>query len=209
MSVNLSKGQRIDLKKSNPGLSSITVGLGWDPVQASGGGLLKTLFGGGKSSIDCDSSVFMLNKNGTLDNMKDLVYFGNLKSICGSVNHSGDNLTGDGAGDDEQIQVNLDKIPVNIHNLVFVVNIYNCIQRKQHFGMIKNAFIRIVDNNTRKEIARYNLTDDYSDKTALVVGSIHRQGNTWQFGAIGQGTKDTGLKDMMQNLDRLQCAFSE
>lgn len=209
MSINLSKGQKIDLKKANPGLSAITVGLGWDPVQASGGGFLKSLFGGGESSVDCDASVFMLNKNGTLDNMKDLVYFGNLRSICGSLMHSGDNLTGDGDGDDEQILVNLDKIPANIQNLVFVVNIYNCVQRKQHFGMIKNAFIRVVDTNTRKEIARYNLTDDYSGKTGLVVGNIYRQGNTWQFGAIGQGTNDTGLKDMMQNLDKFECAIAD
>lgn len=208
MSINLKKGEKIDLKKSNPGLSTITVGLGWDPVQ-SGGGFFKSLLGGGQSNVDCDASVFMLNKSGTLDNMKDLVYFGNLKSICGSVVHTGDNLTGDGDGDDEQIRVNLDKIPSNIHNLVFVVNIYNCVARKQHFGMIKNAFIRAVDSSTGKEIAKYNLTDDYSDKTALVVGSIYRQGNTWKFGAIGQGTKDAGLKDMMQNLDKIECAFGE
>lgn len=209
MSINLSKGQKIDLKKANPGLSAITVGLGWDPVQSTGGGFLKSLFGSSESSVDCDASVFMLNKNGTLDNMKDLVYFGNLRSICGSLMHSGDNLTGDGDGDDEQILVNLDKIPANIQNLVFVVNIYNCVQRKQHFGMIKNAFIRVVDTNTRKEIARYNLTDDYSGKTGLVVGNIYRQGNTWQFGAIGQGTNDTGLKDMMQNLDKFECAIAD
>lgn len=208
MSINLKKGQKIDLKKSNPGLSSIRVGLGWDPVQ-SGGGFLKSIFGGGQSSVDCDASVFMLNKDGKLDNVKDLVYFGNLKSSCKSVVHTGDNLTGDGDGDDEQIVVNLDKIPDNINNLLFVVNIYNCVSRKQHFGMIKNAFIRVVDLNNNKEIARYNLTDDYSDNTALVVGSIYRQGSTWQFGAIGQGTKDTGLKDMMANLDKIECAFGE
>ena len=184
------------------------VGLGWDPVQ-SGGGILKSLFGGGGSSVDCDASVFMLNSEGRLESIKDLVYFGNLKSPCKSVVHTGDNLTGDGDGDDEQILVNLDKVPSHISRLLFVVNIYNCVSRKQHFGMIKNAFIRVVDSSTKKERAKYNLTDDYSDKTALVVGAIYRQGSTWQFGAIGQGTRDTGLKDMMQNLDKIECAFGE
>ncbi|MEF9991561.1 MAG: TerD family protein [Romboutsia sp.] len=206
MSINLKKGQKIDLKKVSPGLSNIRVGLGWDPVQVNGG-FLKSLFGGAQSSVDCDASVFMLNKDSSLDNFKNIVYFGNLKSSCKSVIHSGDNLTGDGAGDDEQILVNLDEIPSNINNLLFVVNIYNCVARKQHFGMIKNAFIRVVDTKSNKEIARYNLTDDYSEKTALVVGNIYREGATWQFGAIGQGTKDTGLKDMMQNLDKIEYVF--
>ncbi|HBE9449937.1 TPA: TerD family protein [Clostridioides difficile] len=207
MSINLSKGDKIDLKKSNPGLSNILVGLGWDPVQQSGGGFLKSLFGGGQADIDCDASVFMLNQEGKLSGIKDLIYFGNLKSACKSVLHTGDNLTGEGTGDDEQILVNLDKVPSNIHKLLFVVNIYNCVDRKQHFGMIENAYIRVEDQGNKKEIAKYNLSDNYSEKTTLIVGAIYRKDGSWQFKAIGEGTKDAGLKEVMQNLDRIECAY--
>ena len=207
MSINLSKGDKIDLKKSNPGLSNILVGLGWDPVQQSGGGFFKSLFGGGQADIDCDASVFMLNQEGKLSGIKDLIYFGNLKSACKSVLHTGDNLTGEGTGDDEQILVNLDKVPSNIHKLLFVVNIYNCVDRKQHFGMIENAYIRVEDQCNKKEIAKYNLSDNYSEKTTLIVGAIYRKDGSWQFKAIGEGTKDAGLKEVMQNLDRIECAY--
>lgn len=207
MSINLQKGQKIDLKKSNPGLNNIMVGLGWDAAPTSGGGFLKSLLGGGNSNIDCDASVFMLNEQGKLDGVNNLIYFGNLRDRCNSVIHTGDNLTGDGDGDDEQILVSLDKVPSNISKLLFVVNIYNCVQRKQHFGMIKNAFIRVVDNNNGKEIAKYNLTDDYSEKTALIVGTIYRYNDTWKFSAIGEGTRDTGLKDIMTNLAQIECAY--
>ncbi|HBF7208786.1 TPA: TerD family protein [Clostridioides difficile] len=207
MSINLSKGDKIDLKKSNPGLSNILVGLGWDPVQQSGGGFFKSLFGGGQADIDCDASVFMLNQEGKLSGIKDLIYFGNLKSACKSVLHTGDNLTGEGTGDDEQILVNLDKVPSNIHKLLFVVNIYNCVDRKQHFGMIENAYIRVEDQGNKKEIAKYNLSDNYSEKTTLIVGAIYRKDGSWQFKAIGEGTKDVGLKEVMQNLDRIECAY--
>ncbi|ENY8748523.1 TerD family protein [Clostridioides difficile] len=207
MSINLSKGDKIDLKKSNPGLSNILVGLGWDPVQQSGGGFFKSLFGGGQADIDCDASVFMLNQEGKLSGIKDLIYFGNLKSACKSVLHTGDNLTGEGTGDDEQILVNLDKVPSNIHKLLFVVNIYNCVDRKQHFGMIENAYIRVEDQGNKKEIAKYNLSDNYSEKTTLIVGAIYRKDGSWQFKAIGEGTKDAGLKEVMQNLERIECAY--
>lgn len=207
MSINLSKGDKIDLKKSNPGLSNILVGLGWDPVQQTGGGFFKSLFGGGQADIDCDASVFMLNQEGKLSGIKDLIYFGNLKSACKSVLHTGDNLTGEGTGDDEQILVNLDKVPSNIHKLLFVVNIYNCVDRKQHFGMIENAYIRVEDQSNKKEIAKYNLSDNYSEKTTLIVGAIYRKDGSWQFKAVGEGTKDAGLKEVMQNLDRIECAY--
>ncbi|MEG0134181.1 MAG: TerD family protein [Romboutsia sp.] len=206
MSINLQKGQKIDLRKSNPSLSSISIGLGWDPVAQSGGGFLKSMFGGGQN-IDCDASVFMLNQKGQMSNSKDLIYFGNLKSACKSVIHTGDNLTGDGDGDDEQILVNLDKVPANVDKLLFVVNIYSCVSRKQHFGMIKNAYIRVVDQANKKEVAKYNLTDDYSGKTSLIVGSIYRHNGTWKFSAIGQGSNDTGLNDIIKNLARIECAY--
>lgn len=198
MSINLKKGQKIDLKKSNPGLSEIKVGLGWDPVKQSGG-FLKSLFGSGSADIDCDASIFLLDKN---SNPIDLVYFGNLRTRNDSIIHTGDNLTGDGDGDDEVILVDLERISDRVDKLLFVVNIYDCIRRKQHFGMIENAYIRIIDVKGRSEIARYNLSDDYNSKTALVVGEIYRYNGTWKFSAIGEGTNDTGLSDMKKNLER-------
>lgn len=198
MSINLKKGQKIDLKKSNPGLSEIKVGLGWDPVKQSGG-FLKSLFGSGNADIDCDASIFLLDKN---SNPIDLVYFGNLRTQNDSIIHTGDNLTGDGDGDDEVILVDLERVSDKVDKLLFVVNIYDCIRRKQHFGMIQNAYIRIIDVKGRNEIAKYNLSDDYNLKTALLVGEIYRHNGTWKFSAIGEGTNDTGLNDMKKNLER-------
>lgn len=198
MSINLKKGQKIDLRKSNPGLSTIRVGLGWDPIE-QGGGFLKSLFGSGNTDIDCDASVFLLNED---SKPIDLVYFGNLRTKNDSIIHTGDNLTGEGAGDDEVILVDLDKIPSQVNKLLFVVNIYDCVRRNQHFGMIKNTYIRMTDAKNNSEIARYNLSDDYRGRTALLVGLIYRYEGTWKFSAIGEGTNDTGLNDMKKNLER-------
>lgn len=204
MSISLSKGQKVDLTKGNPTFSNIMVALGWDPVQqnSSGGkGLFGGIFGGGSSNapqIDCDSSIIMIGQSGKFENQKDLIYYGNLKSEDGSVIHAGDNLTGSGQGDDEQIMIDLKKIPARITKLIFVVNIYKCVDRKQHFGMIKNAFIRIVDQSNNKEFLRYNLTDDYSGKTALITGEIYRYGNEWKFSAIGEGTNDPSLSELVK-----------
>ncbi|MFK9093359.1 TerD family protein [Bacillus salipaludis] len=201
MAINLQKGQRVDLTKGNPGLSKILVGLGWDPVQSSGGGgLFGGLFGGGgAANIDCDASVIMLGANDKLQNNKDVVYFGNLKSNDGSVQHSGDNLTGDGDGDDEQIMVDLSRVPSHIQKLVFVVNIYDCIKRKQHFGMIQNAFIRIVNPSNNQELIHYNLSDNYGGLTCLVTGELYRHGNEWKFAAIGSGTNAASLSEVVRS----------
>lgn len=199
MSINLKKGQKIDLKKSNPGLSTVRVGLGWDPVNQGGGGFLKSLFGSGKADIDCDASVFLLNGD---SKPIDLIYFGNLRTRNDSIIHTGDNLTGEGEGDDEVILVDLDRIDPNVDKLLFVVNIYDCVRRGQDFGMIQNAYIRITDAKNNSEIARYNLSDDYRGKTGLLVGLIYRYNGTWKFNAIGEGTRDTGLNDMKKNLER-------
>ncbi|MEH7392849.1 TerD family protein [Bacillus sp. JJ1503] len=200
MAINLQKGQRVDLTKGNPGLSKIMVGLGWDPVQSRGGGLLGSLFGGGGgANIDCDASVIMLGENDKIRNNSDVIYFGNLKSNDGSVQHTGDNLTGDGDGDDEQILIDLSRVPAQVHKLVFVVNIYDCVKRKQHFGMIQNAFIRIVNSANGQEMIHYNLTDDYSGKTCLVVGEIYRHGADWKFAAVGTGTSSPGLADVVRS----------
>lgn len=199
MSINLKKGQKIDLKKSNPGLSTVRVGLGWDPVNQGGGGFLKSLFGSGKADIDCDASVFLLNGD---SKPIDLIYFGNLRTRNDSIIHTGDNLTGEGEGDDEVILVDLDIIDPKVDKLLFVVNIYDCVRRGQDFGMIQNAYIRITDAKNNSEIARYNLSDDYRGKTGLLVGLIYRYNGTWKFNAIGEGTRDTGLNDMKKNLER-------
>ncbi|WP_223593330.1 TerD family protein [Neobacillus bataviensis] len=202
MAINLQKGQRVDLTKGNPGLTKIMVGLGWDPVQSSGGGgLLGSLFGGGGSSanVDCDASVIMLGANDKLQNNKDVIYFGNLKSSDGSVQHSGDNLTGAGDGDDEQIMIDLSRVPSHIQKLVFVVNIYDCVKRKQHFGMIRNAFIRVVNPTNNQELIKYNLTDNYSGLTCLVTGEIYRNNNEWKFAAIGSGTNAASLSEVVRS----------
>ena len=171
------------------------VGLGWDAAeQKSGGGFFSNLFGG-KKDIDCDASVFLL-QGGRFVNKEDLVYFGNLEHKSKAVKHMGDNLTGEGEGDDEQIFVDLDKIPSQYDKLVFVVNIYKAVDRKQHFGMIKNAFIRIIDNDTREELCRFNLSDDYSNMLSMIAGEVYRYKDEWKFNAVGSGTTDTGLSEL-------------
>lgn len=192
MAINLVKGQKIDLTKGNSGLDKILVGLGWDPIAQK-----KGFFGGTVTpNIDCDASAIMLNENGKISATKDVIYFGNLRSGCGSVVHTGDNLTGDGDGDDEQLIIELSKIPQNIHKIVFVVNIYSAKSRKQHFGMIQNAFIRVEDMKNHNELIRFNLTDNYNGSTALLVGELYRHNNEWKFNALGQGTNDTSLSEL-------------
>lgn len=201
MSINLQKGQRIDLTKGNAGLNKIIVGLGWDPVaqQKSGGGFLGGLFSGGggaTAQVDCDAAVIML-KNDRLTEKNDIAYFGNLKAANGAVVHSGDNLTGAGDGDDEQVVIELKSIPADFNRLIFVVNIYDAARRKQHFGMLQNAFIRIVNGATNTELLKYNLTENYSDQTALITGEIYRHGDEWKFAAIGTATQDNSLGEVV------------
>ncbi|KEP26780.1 MULTISPECIES: TerD family protein [Bacillus] len=198
MAITLEKGQRIDLTKGKAGLTNILVGLGWDPVSQGGGFLGKLFGGGGGADIDCDASVLMLKNDKFVEN-KDLIYFGNLKSKCGSVEHTGDNLTGEGDGDDEQVLVNLSKVPGNVNKLVFVVNIYDALRRNQHFGMIQNAYIRIVDRSNNQELVKYNLKDEYAGKTSLIVGELYRHENDWKFAAVGNGTNDAKLADITRN----------
>lgn len=199
MSVSLQKGQKIDLTKGNAGLKDIMVGLGWDPVKKAGGGFMGGLFGGGGApEIDCDASVIMLNENNKLVGKEGVVYYGNLSDPTGSVRHMGDNLTGEGEGDDEQIKIQLDRVPPNAHHLIFVVNIYDCQRRKQDFGLIQNAFIRVVNGSSGQELLKFNLTDNYAGKTALVVGEVYRHNNEWKFAAIGEGTNDISLSELVR-----------
>ena len=201
MSVSLQKGQKVNLSKDNAGLAKVIVGLGWDEAKPSGGGgggFFATLFGGAATThqaIDCDASAIML-KNGKFVDRTDLVYFGNLKHKSGTVNHMGDNLTGEGEGDDEQIVIDLSRVPAEYDKIVIVVNIYQAVQRKQHFGMIENAFIRLVDARNNKEMCKYNLTGNYSGMTAMIFGEIYRHNGEWKFNAMGNGTTDPGIGEL-------------
>ena len=186
MSVSLVKGQKLSLSKEVEGLKEVVVGLGWDAAK-------KGLFGR-TVNIDCDASAIVL---GTKDSYRDVVYYGNRSAQGRCVVHHGDNLTGDGDGDDEQITVDLKDMPSDIEKIVFAVNIYACESRKQDFGMIKNAFIRIVDKSTGKEICRYNLSENYDGKTAMVFGEVYKSENEWKFNAIGQGTTDKSISQLV------------
>lgn len=198
MSISLQKGQKVSLSKDNAGLAKVIVGLGWDEVKSSsGGGLFSSLFKAQPKPIDCDASAIML-KNGKFVDQKDLVYYGNLRHKSGTVNHQGDNLTGEGEGDDEQIIIDLSKVPQEYDKIVIVVNIYQAVQRKQHFGMIENAFIRLVDARNNKEMCKYNLTENYSGMTAMIFGEIYRYNGEWKFNAVGNGTTDPGLGELCQ-----------
>ena len=147
-------------------------------------------------NIDIDASAMLLHNDKFISSSNDLVYYGNKHHHSGSINHSGDNLTGEGDGDDEVINVNLNKIPTNVNKIVFVVNIYGCQSRRQHFGMVSNAYIRVVDPITNKELCKFDLTDDYSKHTAIYVAELYRHNNEWKFSAIGVGTNDTSVNDM-------------
>lgn len=176
MPINLSKGQKVDLTKGNPGLKNIMVGLGWD-VNAFDSG----------SDFDLDASVFMLGSNGKCPSDKEFIFYSNLKHASESVEHMGDNLTGGGDGDDEQVVVDLEKVPANIERIAFTVTIYDAEKRRQNFGQVSNAFIRIVDQSSNTEIIRYDLGEDFSIETAVVVGELYRNNGEWKFNAIGSG----------------------
>jgi stress response protein SCP2 len=179
--VNLSKGQKVDLTKADGGvLKQVVVGLGWDVAR-------------GGPDIDCDASAILCGLNGKMTGGNDLVYFGNKKHSSGSVWSTGDNLTGAGEDDDEQLIVKLSSVPANYGKIVFVVNLYEAASRRQHFGMIQNAFIRIVDSDTGKELMKYNLSEKYDHMTAMIFGEMTRENGQWQFKALGDATKDGNI----------------
>ena len=196
MSVDLQKGQKVSLQKSNgKRLTNLMVGLGWDASEyAQKKGFFSRLFGN-SDNFDCDASVFLC-QGGRFVDKDDIVYFGNLEHRSHAVKHMGDNLTGEGDGDDEQIFVDLENIPQRYDKLIFVVNIYHAVDRKQHFGMIKNAYIRILDAENREELCRFNLSEDYTDMLSMIAGEVYRNKDEWKFNAIGVGTRDTGLNDL-------------
>lgn len=198
MPINLQKGQKVDLTKNNPGLTDITVGLGWDPIQKANKGGLFGALRAAISNIDCDASVLLL-QNDRLLSENDIVSYRKLQSNCGSVNHSGDNLTGHGDGDDEQVFVTLNDLPSKYNKLVFIVNIYSAASRKQDFGMIQNAYIRLLNSRSNEELIRYNLSDEYAGKTALILGEMYRYNGEWKFAAIGTGTEDGSLTEISKH----------
>ena len=185
--INLFKGQKVNLTKDNPGLSKILVGLGWDINKYDGG-----------SAFDLDAEAFLTGSNGKVTDDSDFVFYGNLQHSSGAVQHMGDNRTGIGEGDDEQIRIDLSKIPAGIEKIAFTVTIYDAEARKQNFGQVSNAFIRIYDEANGKELIRYDLGEDFSVETAVVVGELYRQGAEWKFNAVGSGFKG-GLKALCQN----------
>ncbi len=176
MAINLSKGQKVDLTKGNAGLKTIMAGLGWDTNKYDGG-----------FDFDLDASVFMIGENGKVPTQDEFIFYGNLTHKSGAVEHMGDNRTGEGDGDDEEIKVNLQQIPANIQKIVFTVTIYDAAARRQNFGQISNAYIRIVNNEDNKELLRYDLGEDFSIETAIVVGEIYRYNGEWKFNAVGSG----------------------
>lgn len=186
MGISLTKGGNISLTKEAPGLSNIVVGLGWDPRTTAG------------EKFDLDSSAILVNAVGTAVSPKHFIFFNNLTSPDGSVTHTGDNLTGQGEGDDEQIKVDLAAVPAEVERIVFPVAIYEAATRGQNFGQVRNAFIRIVNAADNSEIARYDLTEDAAVESAMVFGEVYRHSGDWKFRAVGAGFAD-GLAGVMRD----------
>ena len=175
MAISLNKGGNVSLSKSDPGLRKISVGLGWDVRATEGAG------------FDLDASVFLLTDSGRVRSDSDFIFYNNLRSADGSIEHTGDNLTGEGEGDDEQIRVDLSAVPADIAKLAFSVTIHDAEARRQNFGQVSTAFIRVVNSETDNEIVRYDLSEDASTETAMVFGEVYRNSGEWKFRAVGQG----------------------
>lgn len=176
MPINLSKGQKVSLTKDNPGLKKIIVGLGWD-VNAFDSG----------ADFDLDASAFLAGANGKCPTEKEFIFYGNLEHESGAVKHMGDNRTGEGEGDDEQIAVDLSLVPANVEKIAVTVTIYDAESRRQNFGQVSNAYCRIIDESTGAELIHYDLGEDFSIETAVVVGELYKHNGEWKFNAIGSG----------------------
>jgi tellurium resistance protein TerD len=186
MTVNLTKGGNVSLTKQAPGLSAVVVGLGWDARTTDG------------KAFDLDASAIVCDSGGRVLSDKHFVFFNNLSTPDGAVQHSGDNLTGEGAGDDEQVRVNLAGLPPEAARVVFPVSIYEADSSGQTFGQVRNAFIRVVNQADNAELARYDLSEDASTETAMVFGELYRNGAEWKFRAVGQGYA-SGLRGIAQD----------
>lgn len=196
MSVSLQKGQKVSLTKENAGLQKVLVGLGWDPQTSQ-----KGLFGGllaGVSNIDCDAMAFLLDEKERIAAPKDIIYYGNCTHRSGCVKHRGDNLTGKGEGDDEQIFIDLLNLPPQYQKIVIAASIYQANVRRQHFGMIRNAFIRLVNADSGQEICIYNLSENYDGMRSVIFGELYRHNGEWKFSAIGQPLKKWSVAYLAQ-----------
>jgi len=173
--ISLDKGGNVSLTKQAPGLAAVTVGLGWDVRSTTG------------TDFDLDASAILADRTGKVLSDAHFVFFNNLSSPDGAVEHTGDNLTGEGEGDDEQVEVDLTRVPAEVDRIVFPVSIYQAEQRGQSFGQVRNAFIRVLDQAGGAELTRYDLSEDASTETAMVFGELYRHGTDWKFRAVGQG----------------------
>lgn len=187
MAISLQKGQKVDLTKTNPGLKKVYVGLGWDTNKYDGG-----------FDFDLDAAAFLLADNGKVSADSDFIFYNNKKHSTNCIEHLGDNLTGAGDGDDEQIKVNLELVPQNLQKIAFTVTINEAEARRQNFGQVSNAYIRVCDEETGQELIRYDLGEDFSIETAVVVGEIYRNGSEWKFNAAGSGFQG-GLAALCSN----------
>lgn len=183
MGVSLSKGGNVSLSKAAPSMKNVLIGLGWEARATDG------------QDFDLDASAFLLTESGKVRGDADFIFYNNLKSTDGSVEHTGDNRTGAGDGDDEALKINLEKVPAEVQKIAFTVTIHDADARKQNFGMVSGAFIRLVNNDNDIEVARYDLTEDASTETAMVFGELYRHSGEWKFRAVGQGYAG-GLKAM-------------
>ena len=186
MAISLQKGGNVNLSKEAPGLSKLTVGLGWDARATDG------------AAFDLDGAVFLLGSSGKVRTDADFIFYNNLKSSDGSVTHSGDNRTGAGEGDDENVTVDLANVPADVDKIVLAVTIHDAETRRQNFGQVSKAFIRCVNANGNAEIARYDLSEDSSTEAAMIFGEVYRAGSDWKFRAIGQGFQG-GLGPLAKN----------
>lgn len=186
MSVSLAKGGNVSLSKEEPGLTHILIGLGWDTRTTDG------------TDFDLDASAFLLGAGDKVRGDADFIFYNNLRSADGSVEHTGDNRTGEGDGDDEALKVELGKVPADVQKIAVSVTIHDGEARRQSFGMVSNAFIRVVNDVTGREIARYDLSEDASTETAMIFGEVYRHNDEWKFRAVGQGFKG-GLAPMARN----------
>lgn len=187
MAITLSKGQKVSLTKGNPGLKHLVVGLGWDTNKYDGG-----------FDFDLDSAAFLLGESGKVNNDADFIFYNNLKHSSGAVIHLGDNLTGEGDGDDEQIKVDLSLVPANVNKIAFTVTIHEALERRQNFGQVSNSYVRVVNEDTKEELLNYELGEDFSIETAVVVCEIYRHNGEWKFNALGSGFEG-GLEALCKN----------
>ncbi|AMW77878.1 chemical-damaging agent resistance protein C [Acinetobacter sp. TGL-Y2] len=185
MAISLSKGGNLSLSKTDPSLNQVLIGLGWDTRATDG------------ADFDLDASAFLLGANDKVRGETDFIFYNQTRSPEGSVEHMGDNRTGEGDGDDETVKIDLAKVPAEIQKIAITVTIHDAISRKQNFGQVQNAFIRVVNNQTQVELVRFDLNEDYSTETAMIFGELYRHNNEWKFRAVGQGYNG-GLSAMCQ-----------